>query len=44
VGPATGSWMMPLHLKALEEIKKAGIPILAEVLREESLGGVRYAL
>ena len=36
--------MTPPHLKALEEIKKAGIPILAEVLREESLGGVRYAL
>jgi hypothetical protein len=43
VGPATGSWMTLPPLKALE-IEKAGIPSLAEVLREEGLDGVRYAL
>ncbi len=32
----------PPHLKALEEIEKTGIPRLAEVLREEGLGAVRY--
>ncbi len=36
--------MVPLHLKALEEIEKAGIPSLAMVLREEGIDGVRYAL
>ncbi len=34
----------PPHLQALEEIEKAGIPGLVEVLREEGLDGVRYAL
>jgi hypothetical protein len=32
------------HLKVLEEIEQAGIPVLMEVLREEGLDGVRYAL
>lgn len=32
------------HLRALEEIEEAGIPGLLEVLREEGLDGVRYAL
>jgi hypothetical protein len=36
--------MMPLHLKALEEIEKAGIPSPAAVLREEGLANGRYAL
>jgi hypothetical protein len=36
--------MMPLHLKALEEIEKSGIPSLAAVLREESLASGSYAL
>jgi len=34
----------PPHLKVLEEIEVAGIPGLLEVLREEGLDGVRYAL
>src|SRR5215210_2944205 len=34
----------PSHLQALEEIEKAGIPGLVEVLREEGIDGVRYAL
>jgi len=34
----------PPHLKALEEIEKSSIPGLVEVLREEGLDGVRYAL
>ncbi len=34
----------PPHLQTLEEIEKAGIPGLLEVLREEGLDGVRYAL
>src|SRR3954462_14403028 len=32
------------HLKALEEIEREGIPGLVEVLREESIGAVRYVL
>ena len=35
---------MPPHLKALEEIERDGIPGLVEVLREEGIDGVRYAL
>ncbi len=34
----------PPHLQALEEVEKAGIPGLVEVLREEGIDGVRYAL
>jgi hypothetical protein len=34
----------PSHLKALEAIECSGIPGLIEVLREEGLDGVRYAL
>jgi hypothetical protein len=34
----------PPHLQALEEIEKSGISGLVEVLREEGLDGVRYAL
>ncbi len=34
----------PPHLQALEEIEKAGIPGLLEVLPEEGIDGVRYAL
>ncbi len=34
----------PSHLKTLEEIERDGIPGLVEVLREEGLDGVRYAL
>ena len=34
----------PPHLQALEEVKRAGIPGLLEVLREEGIDGVRYAL
>ena len=34
----------PPHLQALEEIEKAGIPGLLEVLREEGVDGVRYTL
>jgi hypothetical protein len=33
-----------LHLKALEEIEREGIPGLVEVLREEGIDAVRYAL
>ena len=32
------------HLQALEELEKAGIAGLLEVLREEGIDGVRYAL
>ena len=35
---------IPEHLEALEEIEKDGIPGLPEVLREEGIDGVRYAL
>jgi hypothetical protein len=34
----------PPHLTAPEEIEKTSIPGLVEVLREEMLDGVRYAL
>jgi hypothetical protein len=34
----------PSHLQALEEVERAGIPGLLEVLREEGIDGVRYAL
>jgi hypothetical protein len=34
----------PPHLQALEEVEEAGIPGLLEVLREEGIDGVRYAL
>src|SRR5215210_5926582 len=34
----------PPHLQALEEVERAGIPGLLEVLREEGLDGVRYGL
>ena len=34
----------PPHLRTLEEVEEAGIPGLLEVLREEGLDGVRYAL
>ena len=34
----------PAHLQALEEIERAGISGLIEVLRQEGLDGVRYAL
>ena len=34
----------PPHLKALEEIEREGIHGLVEVLREEGLDAVRYAL
>src|SRR5215211_3835379 len=34
----------PPHLKTLEEIEKTGIPGLVEVLREEGIDAVRYAL
>jgi len=34
----------PPHLQALEEIEREGITGLVEVLREEGLDGVRYAL
>jgi hypothetical protein len=34
----------PSHLKVLEEIERSGIPGLLEVLREEGIDGVRYAL
>lgn len=33
---------VPLHLKALEEIEREGIPGLVEVLREEGIDAVRY--
>jgi len=32
------------HLRALEEIEREDIPGLVEVLREEGLDGVKYAL
>ncbi len=32
------------HLETLEEIEREGIPGLVEVLREEGLNSVRYAL
>ena len=32
------------HLQALEEIEQASIPSLLEVLREEGIDGMRYAL
>lgn len=34
----------PPHLKILEEIEREGISGLLEVLREEGIDGVRYAL
>lgn len=34
----------PSHLKALEELERGGIPGLAELLREEGIDAVRYAL
>src|ERR671921_112128 len=34
----------PSHLRVLEEIEEGGIPGLLEVLREEGINGVRYAL
>jgi hypothetical protein len=34
----------PPHLRTLEEIEKAGIPGLLEVLREEGLDGIRCVL
>jgi hypothetical protein len=34
----------PQHLKALEEIERKGIPGFVEVLREEGIDAVRYAL
>jgi hypothetical protein len=34
----------PPHLQALSEIEQAGIPGLLEVLREEGIDGVCYAL
>lgn len=34
----------PPHLQALEKIEEAGIPGLLEVLSEEGIDGVRYAL
>jgi hypothetical protein len=36
--------LTPEHLRALEEIERAGIPGLVEVLREEGLDVVRYVL
>jgi hypothetical protein len=36
--------LTPEHLRALEEIERAGIPGLVEVLREEGLDAVRYVL
>ncbi len=35
---------LPPHLKALEEIERECIPGLVEVLREEGIEAVRYAL
>lgn len=32
------------HLQALEEVERASIPGLLEVLREEGIDAVRYAL
>jgi hypothetical protein len=34
----------PSNLQALEEVERAGIPGLLEVLREEGIDGVCYAL
>ncbi len=34
----------PQHLQALEEAEREGMPGLLEVLREEGIDGVRYAL
>jgi hypothetical protein len=34
----------PPHLEALEEVERAGIPGLLEMLSEEGIDGVRYAL
>lgn len=34
----------PPHLQALKEVERAGLPGLLEVLREEGIDGVRYAL
>ena len=34
----------PPHLQTLEEMESQGIPGLLEVLREEGIDGVRYAL
>jgi hypothetical protein len=34
----------PPHLRVLEEVEETGIAGLVEVLREEGLDGVRYAL
>ncbi len=39
-----GQQSQPPHLKALEEIEREGIPRLVEVLREEGIDAVRYAL
>jgi hypothetical protein len=36
--------LKPAHLKALEDIERECLPGLAEVLREEGLEAVRYAL
>jgi len=36
--------LTPPHLQTLEEIEQAGISGLVEVLREEGIDGVRYAL
>jgi hypothetical protein len=34
----------PPHLQTLEEVERSAIPGLLEVLREEGIDGVRYAL
>jgi hypothetical protein len=34
----------PSHLKSLEEVEKTGIPGLVEVLRQEGIDAIRYAL
>ena len=34
----------PTHLRVLEEVERDGIPGLLEVLREDGIDGVRYAL
>ncbi len=36
--------LTPPHLQALEEIERDGIPGLVEVLRQEGLEAVHYAL
>jgi hypothetical protein len=45
-GEVTGYPMnfTPPHLEALEEVERNGMADLVEVLREEGLDGVRYAL